>query len=212
MTQTITTDLAALATKPNDAISLIGDDDVCATCGHDLRVTGDGTAALSFCPDCYTVDLTSVQVTLAALAWARDAGHRVDELDATECTNEDDERPPGVIIPGRYWHVAMSVVDGPWSVSCPLYVVQQPDGGMQVVPDDFPTCRNQDGHCDHYLTTDDDGTRRCPEHGEVTAWGIPVSFYVDDPDVLAQDAADFARLGTVQWFEDYPEDDDEDGE
>lgn len=204
MTQTITTDLAALATKPNPSISLF-DDRVCAACGGDLRVTNESAGSLTFCPACYTVDLSAVQVALAALTWARDAGHTVDELDATECTHEDYEAPP-IPIPGCYWHVAMSVVDGPCVASCPLYVMQQPDGGMHVVPDDFPTCHNQDGYCAHYIVTGADGIRACPEHGEVTAWGIPTSFYADEPDLLARDAADFARLGTVQWFDDYPED------
>lgn len=203
MTQIITTDLAALTTAPNPSISLF-DDRVCAMCGNEMVMTNEHAGSLLFCATCYTVDLSAVQVALAALAWARDAGHAVDELDATECTHEDYEAPP-IAITGRYWHVAMSVVDGPCVASCPLYVMQHADGSMQVVPDDFPTCRNQDGYCAHYLSRGDQGNLTCPEHGPVTAWGIPEEFYADDPETLARDAADFARLGTVQWFDDYPE-------
>lgn len=202
MSQSIITPLPALITKPSEAISLAFGD-VCATCGGDIIADQD-TPLIAFCATCYAVDLAPVTATLAALAWAKTAGHRVDDFSMSEWTHEDDHDRPPVTIPGRYWYIILGIVQDVRSVSTPLYVVQQSDGSMQVVPDDFPTCRDQWlPKCDRYIVTDSDGMRHCPEHGSVTAWGIPISFYADEPDLLAEDTAAYAQYGTVQWFDDY---------
>lgn len=203
MIQTITTDLAALGTKPNPNISLF-DDRVCATCGGGIICESNDGPAIEFCGTCFAVDLAPVQATLAVLAWAKAAGHEVDEIEVSEWTDEGHEMPPDVATPGRHWYVDLGVVEGVCAARCPVFVIAQADGQMQVVPDDFPTCHNEGGSaCGCYITTDADGKRTCPEHGEVTAWNIPLSFYEDEPDVLAEDTAAFATYGTVQWFDDY---------
>jgi len=208
MAQILTTELPALTTKSSGVLSLI-DDSVCATCGGDLVMDSDNPT-VTFCGKCYAVDLAPTRATLAAAAWAKAAGHEVDEISVSEWTDEGNETPPSLTMPGRYWYIDLSVVDGVCAARCPLYVIEQADGSMHVVPDDFPTCQHQESSCSSYILTDATGTRRCPEHGEVTAWNIPVSFYADEdgPATMAQDAADFARIGTVQWFDDYPDDDD----
>jgi len=207
MAQILTTDLPALATRPSGVLSLLLDDRKCVACGGDVISNGDENPGIAVCGTCYAVDLAPIQATLAALVWAKAAGHEIDEINISEWTHEDYDPPP-VPIPGRYWLVDLDTVEGVCAARCPVFVIQHADGSMQVVPDDFPTCHYQDvPDCGKYILTDATGTRRCPEHGEVTAWNIPVSFYADGPDLLAEDTAAFAKHGTVQWFDDYPDDD-----
>jgi hypothetical protein len=214
MTQTITTDLPALTTSASNAIVLWGSDRMCAACGGTLVEESD-CPITTFCGSCLAVDLAPTHATLAALAWAKANGHEVDTMRISEWTHEDHDAPP-IPIPGRYWSVTLDVPQA-CMVECPLFVVQQADGQMQVVPDNFAICRDTDT-CERYIVTDANGVRCCPEHGPVTAWDMPLAFYTDEdgPELHANDAADFARYGTVQWFDDYNEKvqeaDDEEGE
>src|SRR6185312_11332068 len=91
MAQILTTELPALTTKSSGVLSLI-DDSVCATCGGDLVMDSDNPT-VTFCGKCYAVDLAPTRATLAAAAWAKAAGHEVDEISVSEWTDEGNETP-----------------------------------------------------------------------------------------------------------------------